>query len=423
MKKQAISTALLAAAFLFRFPAPATLSADNLTVGILSSNALTNFSNGNDNPEPLTLVDIDHPAPAAGNVTSATLYWAVNAPHCAASFKVKFLRPGTAGSYDFVDERGPFDSEGGLLTVALDPPVAIQAGDVIAVVQLGRTTCGGVYLTGDAVGVHTLRLQGDDSGTVSACDPDSALVCMTLAAQATGTVGETLGAIVPGVGSVHGASGSNFKTALQLTNPAQADIRGHLVFHPMGRSASASDPSLAYSIPALGTVALDDVVAALGATGLGSLDVMTAASYPPIASTRVFNDAGAAGTAGFTEPMVRPDDPAVLRHELGYESATFTSPSDPARFRFNIGVRSLGEGASIVVIVFNAAGNQRKVLTRNYPPDEFIQLGATDFLDGLALSANDSVLLAVQSGSAIVFAVSVDNVTNDTSFQLGDRRR
>jgi hypothetical protein len=423
MRRQAVLIALLAAAFLFRFAAPASLSADNLTVGILSSNALTNFSNGNVNPEPLTLVDIDHPAPAAGNVTSATLYWSMNAPHCDASFKIKFLRPGTPGSFDFVDERGPFDSQGGLLTVALDPPVALQAGDVIAVVQLGKTTCGGVYLTGDAAGLHTLRLQGDDPGTVSACDPDSALDSMTVAAQATGPVRETLGAVVPGVGSVHGASGSNFKTALQLTNPAQADIQGHLVFHPMGQSASASDPSLAYSIPALGTVSFDDIVAALGATGLGSLDIMTAASYPPVASTRVFNDAGAAGTAGFTEPMVRPDDTAVLRHAFGYESTTLPGPSDPARFRFNIGVRSLASGASIVVVVYDAAGNQRKVLTRNYPPDEFIQLGAADFLNGYVLSANDSVLLAVQSGSAIVFAVSVDNVTNDTSFQLGDRRR
>lgn len=425
MKIKATLLALLAAAGVLPMAAPLPLRAGNLTVGILPSNALTNFSNGNVNPKPLTLIDVDHPASAAGNLTSATLYWSAFSASCASSFKVKFFRPALSYSgYAFVAERGPFDSRGGLITVALDPPVAVQAGDVMAVVQLGPTTCGGVYLTAEGVGLHTLLLDGDDTDPISACKSDTSFDSLTVAAQASGTAEETLGGIVPGVGSVHGSAGANFKTAMQLTNAADGGtIQGHLVFHPQGQPASPSDPTLAYSIPARGTVSFDDVVAALGASGLGSLDVMTSASYPPVVSTHVFNDGGAAGTAGFTEPMIRLDDTAVLRHGFGQESSTFVSPSDPARFRFNIGVRSLSAGASIVAVVNDSAGHQRLVVNHAYGPDQFIQLSAADFLSGYVLSPDNTVRVAVTAGSAIVYAVSVDNVTNDTSFQLGDRRR
>ncbi len=76
-----------------------------------------------------------------------------------------------------------------------------------------------------------------------------------------------------GVGSAQGASGSSFKTAVQIANPGFLTIQGHLVFHPIGHSASPSDPSLAYSLTANQTIAYPDIVAAMGATGLGSLDV------------------------------------------------------------------------------------------------------------------------------------------------------
>jgi len=425
MKKKAVLLALLAAVCVLRLPAASDLSADTPTVGILPGNALGSFSNGNVNPQPLTLIDIDHPASAAGNLTTATVFWSTHSDPCASSFKIKFFRPGIfQNSYAFVAERGPFDSRGGLVTVALVPAVSVHAGDVMAVVQLGPTTCGGVNLAAEAVGLHMVELDGDDTDPISVCDPNTSFSSLTVAAQASGTAPETLGGIVPGVGSVHGASGANFKTAMQLTNAADGDaIQGYLVFHPQGQSASPSDPSLAYSIPARGTVSFDDVVAALGASGLGSLDVMTSGSYPPVVSARVFNDGGAEGTAGFTEPMVRLDDTAVLRHVFGEDNSTFASPSDPARFRFNIGVRSLSAGASIVVIVNDSDGIQRLVVHHTYGPDQFIQLGAADFLNGHVLSANDTVRVAMTAGSAIVYAVSVDNVTNDTSFQLGDRRR
>jgi len=422
--KSKVSRRVLLAAAAALLIGTVSVRADNLTVGILAGNGVTNFSNGNVDPAPLTLIDIDHPAPAAGNLTSATLLWSANSSPCSSSFKVKFFRPGGSHSrYTFVAQRGPFDSQAGLLTVPLDPPVAVQAGDVMAVVQLGPTTCGGVYLTPDAVGFHTLELDGDDTDPITDCDPATALLSLTVSAQASGTAAETLGGIVPGVGSIHGAAGSNFKTAMQLTNAGSDAIQGHLVFHPMGQSASASDPSLAYSIPARGTLSFDDAVAALGASGLGSLDVMTSASYPPVVSTRVFNDGGAAGTAGFTEPMVRLDDTAVLQYGLGQQNSTFAAPSDPVRFRFNVGVRTLSAGASILAVVNDAAGLQRRVVTRSYGPNLFVQAGGSDFLNGYVLSANDSVDVVVTAGSAIVYAVSVDNVTNDTSFQLGDRRR
>ena len=65
MKSKAYRRVLLAATAAL-LTGIVSVRADNLTVGILTGNAATNFSNGNVDPAPLTLIDIDHPAPAAG---------------------------------------------------------------------------------------------------------------------------------------------------------------------------------------------------------------------------------------------------------------------------------------------------------------------------------------------------------------------
>jgi hypothetical protein len=224
--------------------------------------------------------------------------------------------------------------------------------------------------------------------------------------------------IVTGVGSVHGAAGSNFKTAMQLVNPGLETIQGHLIFHPAGHPASANDPSIPYSIPGEQMVNFPDVVAAIGQSGLGSIDVKASSSYAPLVVTRVFNDGGAAGTAGFTEPLVRSGDEFVLNAP---DQAWLVAPPDLTQFRWNIGIRTLADGASLRVRVFSAGGTLKKTLAVTYSSEQFDQKAAADFLGGVALSANDIVLIEALFGKAILYGVSVDNTTNDTSLQLANR--
>ncbi|MEO8430736.1 MAG: hypothetical protein ABI592_04440 [Acidobacteriota bacterium] len=95
-----------------------------------------------------TYVQLGYGANVNGTATSATFSWA--AAPCPAAVKIKFFRPSSAlpgGVYFFVAERGPFDVTQARQTVRLDPPVALVAGDVIAITNL--TSCGGPVLAGD----------------------------------------------------------------------------------------------------------------------------------------------------------------------------------------------------------------------------------------------------------------------------------
>lgn len=369
----------------------------------------------------VTLVDLTRGATTTANYTNATIFWTGgNGGNCSAAFTLKFYRPGLLGTgLTFLEERGPFDSQPGLIDVTLSPPVALQTGDVIGVAEIAPAHCGGVAILASGDGVHTARYLGDiGTASVTICDDITAVLSQTigLVARTDGT--EVRVGIVTGVGSVHGAAGSNFKTAMQLVNPGLPTIQGHLIFHPAGKAASANDPSIPYSIPGEQMVNFPDVVAAIGQSGLGSIDVKASSSYAPLVVTRVFNDGGAAGTAGFTEPLVRAGDEFVLNSP---GQAWLVAPADLAQYRWNIGIRTLAGGANLKVKVFSATGTLKKTLSVTYSSEQFDQKAASDFLGGVALSANDIVLIEALFGKAIIYGVSVDNTTNDTSLQLANR--
>ena len=122
--------------------------------------------------------------------------------------------------------------------------------------------------------------------------------------------------IVPIVGSTVGATGAKFRTSLRITSNA-GQQRGRIVFHPAGQ-ASDSDPSMPYVFDHIKeTFAWDDIVETLGASGIGSLDIIPDDKSEPAAPTvlaRHYTDAST-GTFGSFEPAVLPFDflsPRVL---------------------------------------------------------------------------------------------------------------
>lgn len=220
------------------------------------------------------------------------------------------------------------------------------------------------------------------------------------------------------VGSTPGGFGSFFRTALQLYNPGSAAISGKIVYHPQGASATDADPSLTYTIPPGATLAYDDLLPAMGvASGVGSADIVgDEGSALPLALARVFNDGGASGTTGLTETAF--EIPAALRD---LASGVLFAPEDMQRFRLNIGVRSLEDGATIDIVVRDRSGVVVKNATRIVPASYFRQFGAAEMLEGYALTGGETITLTVTSGAAFIYGSTTDNTTNDPSVQFATR--
>ncbi|HVT03015.1 MAG TPA: hypothetical protein VHL58_06515 [Thermoanaerobaculia bacterium] len=220
---------------------------------------------------------------------------------------------------------------------------------------------------------------------------------------------------IPVVGSTAGNLGSFFKTALQLHNPSGDVISGKIVYHAQGVSGSSSDPSLSYSLRAGEAITYADLLPAMGQSGLGSAELITAAGRAPVAVIRIFNDAGVNGTSGMTENLVAGN--AAL--QTG-ESATLIAPPDPVASRFNIGVRSLEAGATLNVGWKDKSGVVRKNLTKTYGPTFFAQVTSLIFLEG-TIAPSDTITFTVTNGQAVIYGATTDNTTQDPSLQLSAR--
>jgi hypothetical protein len=229
-----------------------------------------------------------------------------------------------------------------------------------------------------------------------------------------------LSSVLPVVGSTPGSYGSYFKTAMQAYNPSTTDYTLRLVFHPAGTSGTASDPSRTVTVPAGGVLYYPDLLPALGVpSGLGSLDVfIPTGEMRKLATTfRVYNDGGAAGTSGFNMDL-------VPFNKVFTSGATLllTCPPDFSKFRFNVGVRTLADGAAMTATLRNSQGSVVKTVNKTYPPNYFVQTSLDVFLGGATVVGNESLTLQMTAGEAVVYGATVDNITNDSSAGLAQRQ-
>jgi hypothetical protein len=387
--------------------------AQTVTVGNLPPNPNFGF-----NQTPMTAIDLSNPASAPATLTNAAFSWSTSP--CPGAVKIKFFRPSPIGSFIFVTERGPYDVTSLTSFVFLTPPVEVQGGDLIGIGRL--TPCGSPVGQSPGASAGFVGYSSDVTFTVTAAQ-GSVISNATLSVQASGNVtvppaSPDPAAIVPVVGSTPGALGQAFfRTSVQLHNPGSSPISGRLVYHPQGAAASASDPSLFYALPPGETRSIPDLLPSMGLSGLGSLDVVPeGGTSVPLLSVRVFNDAGSFGTTGFTEEVVLPAEALAAGHR-----GVLVGPIDAALYRFNVGVRSLASGATLSIVVRNAAGTVTRSITRTYAPGYFEQRDSAAFVEGAALSSNDTITVQVLAGGAIVYGATVDNRTNDPSLQLARR--
>lgn len=218
--------------------------------------------------------------------------------------------------------------------------------------------------------------------------------------------------VIPVVGSMPGGPGSFFKTSVQLHNPRNATIGGRLIFHPQGQAGSESDPYFDYFIGPGETIAISDLLPAMSQSGLGSVDLLTATGEAPVSLIRILNDARESGTTGMSQEPIRVSD-ALQRGMTG----VLLAPAFTERATFHIGIRTLGEGASLTITIRRSNGTVSQTLTKTFPADFFEQRTAADFL-GIPPGPNDSIALRIDSGSAVLYGSTTDNITQDPSLQL-----
>ena len=407
---------MLMAALAFLFVS--SLAAQPLTVGatIADNSIYTSITSG----APVSFVNLANVATIAGTVNQASVNWSGT---CSSAFKIVFLRTGfsTASAFTVVATRGPFNAVAGRNDVALTPPVTLAVGDMIGVVQLlPVATCGSVNIQG----------YPNTTGYRLATTSDISLAG-TLGAQSNYVPGYVLGAIayasdpllvrvLPAAGAVQGTT-AFFRTALQLQNGTSSTITGKLVFHPAGQSASPSDPSLAFTLNSAQVLSYPDVITTMGSSGLGSLDVMTNGGALPFVSARVYSDGGSAGTSGFTEDGLAPNDTLTpLTHGV------LVIPPDLTNFRMNVGVRTLDAGVTLNIYTYRADGtflHSRTGVT--YPPNYFEQVAVSQFTGVASVPPGGWIYISVapspSSGTAFVYGSIIDNRTSDSSFRMATR--
>jgi len=360
-------------------------------------------------------------APVTGDGVLDTVTFGWSSSGGCSAVKIKVFRIDGA-NIDFVGERGPIAATANvagaisLTTAPLSPPIAVQRGDYLGITGANAGDCGNP--TGQDPGAgSSIEYSGDVHSSVPiASGTQSPGVALALFASGSGN-GETFAGILAGTGSLHGAQGSNFKTGLQVTNPYFSTVIGHVVFHPVGQSAGPNDPSLGFSLDPGNTGSLDDIIAEMGLSGLWSADLyMGHGDSTPIVVARIFNDAGAGGTTGFTESLI---DPTKV---TGGPSVSVTgvliAPPDFQKYRLNIGIRTIGGPVGISVSVKDPGGNVIHTFEKVYAADAFFQLSANEFLGGFDPGANDTLVITYSGGGAIIYGATTDNVTNDPSVQF-----
>jgi hypothetical protein len=219
--------------------------------------------------------------------------------------------------------------------------------------------------------------------------------------------------IIPVVGSTRGANNSQFKTSLRL-GPVSSVSNGKIIFHPAGRPGSDDDPSIPYVIEGGQTLEFDDVVAALGQSGIGSLDIAPNNFIDPSldvlpVEVRLFNQAPE-GTYGTFEGAVQAGD--------AFRPPDWTLLVPSSRFRANIGVRSVtATHATFLLISAKTGVYTQKALDLAV---DSVFMDAADHFFGAPVGEGDSITIHFETADtiAVPFHTFTDNSTNDPALFL-----
>jgi len=216
---------------------------------------------------------------------------------------------------------------------------------------------------------------------------------------------------IPVLASVTGLFGTTFKSPGQISNPYATPLSGNLVFHPAGLQQPATDLVLAYTLNPFETRTSGDVMASFGATGLGWLEIIPATDGEPASFFRIDDSVGGATAV----PTVSGSNILVAG-----SSGVLVTPSDLNRFRLNIGIRTLSNGVTMTISVYDAVRTLVRTVTRSFVASYFAQFAAADLLGG-PIAPNETVVFRIDSGSAVIYSSSAANSGGGLTLQVLSR--
>jgi hypothetical protein len=203
-----------------------------------------------------------------------------------------------------------------------------------------------------------------------------------------------------------GVQGSVWRTDLCLLNLSGSPATAEIIF----RRSDGATAVLPVNVLDGRQILLGDVVAQLGMTGSGSIEIHS--DRPLLASSRTFNS-GADGTfglflGGVSEEAAADGGDTVWLPQLRQDQA----------FRTNIGLLNSGNiEARVRIFLYDKSGNELVSRWRTLEPHAWMQLqepfsriaGRTDIDSG-------SAKVEVASGRGVIaYASVIDNATNDGS--------
>lgn len=320
-------------------------------------------------------------------------------------------------------------------------PVGASPADTYIFSVLERARTGNVS---DWRSIGSIGLRGNEAGdftffpsstvaqeyeylVIATDQPDGNFVCMgrlTGVVQANPALAPiTNRKIVPVAGSTPGVNGSQFRTSLTLHHVPL--VKGRVYFRPAGTVASASDPFISYDFGDNGTepsrIHYDDVVAAMGATGIGSLEIVpdpTSRPAVPEIEVRVYN-VTPGGTFGSRVPAVWIGD-WIPDPDLTEPQITLLIPPVEPRFRRNVGFRTLTNVAYRITI--RKPGEPVRSIVGRTAPANVTYFASLDEFVGEPVSHDTRVTVSFFSGYAIGFRTETENFTNDPTVVISDPR-
>lgn len=217
--------------------------------------------------------------------------------------------------------------------------------------------------------------------------------------------------ILPVVGSVVGANGSNWQTEMSLHNSGMDPVDLTLVFHGAdGTSQSATLTLDPRQTKTFGNVVLDlfGRSTAAGALVVKADDV---AVRKIAVNARTFTGAGPV-QYGQDVPVYDPTTQALGDGDTG----VIAGPIDPLSSRFNFGIYAI-DATTIEWDLVRSDGSIAASVQANYTPGAQVQYnGGVSTLLGSTSAPGDVVYARVRSGRAIVYGSVINQATNDPSF-------
>ncbi|HEX7706965.1 MAG TPA: hypothetical protein VF701_10960, partial [Thermoanaerobaculia bacterium] len=200
-------------------------------------------------------------------------------------------------------------------------------------------------------------------------------------------------AVIPVIGNTPGVGGSYFRTTLHLVNATEEVMEGEITF------IDASLPPYPYLIPPGQTRFIDDLLPAWF-VGLTSAGVHRLRGPLPVTLAHVFNDDLELGTSGLIERAI----PLQSTLAAG-DRATLLLPINSTATRFNVGLRSMGDGLAVRVYHRNSSSGLVRTFDRILPPSSLIHEPFEAFA-GASSIGTDSLTFEVLSGRGVIYGAA-----------------